>query len=169
MTLSQGSCITSLIKIGPELFEICHIRSDPFKILHQNSTEQGLSWNHESVQIPVTKWHIWIMPEPTRFTLFQVKKVGSLTTYTACVSTQYGHTCIRSTCGEVTNIPISEDFYFSEECKSCRALETNGKYYKIVYTIKFSVIWTIYLLIPTEPSYNNIQMYCIHVHLYINS
>ena len=38
----------------------------------------------------------------------QEVKVGSLTTYSACTSPHYGH--IRSTCGEVTNILISEDF-----------------------------------------------------------
>ena len=38
----------------------------------------------------------------------QEVKVGSLTTYSACTSPHYGH--IRSTCGDVTNITISEDF-----------------------------------------------------------
>ena len=40
-------------------------------------------------------------------------KVGSLTTYTACTSPQFRPN-IRSTCREVTNIPISEDFSFQK-------------------------------------------------------
>ena len=50
-------------------------------------------------------WHgqVWVI-----YLECFIVKVGSLTTYSACASPHYGH--IRSTCGEVTNIPTPEDF-----------------------------------------------------------
>ena len=91
-------------------------------VIYTKSERVVIPSHQDKTGLPELNWICRIL----RREVCQEVKVGSLTTYSACTIPHYGY--IRSTRGEVTNIPISEDF---SSCKSCWALET------IIHSFKY--------------------------------